>query len=151
MPRKRRSADAGVRWTIRSVTVRERDKDRYGRMVGEVILPDGRSLNREMVRQGCACWYSRYAPHDDELARLEAEARAAHRGLRSQPGAVPPSEWRKGTVVSPTLGVIGNRKSHVYHQPNCRGAGVMKAEKRITFASATDAEVAGYRRAGDCR
>src|SRR3954462_7601792 len=29
------------------VTVKERDRDRYGRTVAEVILPDGRSLNKE--------------------------------------------------------------------------------------------------------
>jgi len=28
--------------------------DRYGRTVGEVILPDGRSLNNELVRAGYA-------------------------------------------------------------------------------------------------
>ncbi len=38
----------------KQVTVRERDKDRYGRTVAEVILPDGRSLNGEMVRNGMA-------------------------------------------------------------------------------------------------
>jgi endonuclease YncB( thermonuclease family) len=43
----------------KTVTVRPRDTDRYGRTVAEVILPDGRSLNREMVRQGMAWWYRR--------------------------------------------------------------------------------------------
>ena len=32
------------------VIIRARDTDRYGRTVAEVILPDGRSMNREMVR-----------------------------------------------------------------------------------------------------
>src|SRR4051812_3638778 len=36
----------------RTVTVRPRELDRYGRTVADVILPDGRSLNREMVGQG---------------------------------------------------------------------------------------------------
>jgi micrococcal nuclease len=36
------------------VTVLVRDTDRYGRMVGEVLLPDGRSLNQELVRAGLA-------------------------------------------------------------------------------------------------
>jgi micrococcal nuclease len=31
-----------------------KDTDRYGRAVAEVILPDGRSLNREMVWAGAA-------------------------------------------------------------------------------------------------
>src|SRR5262249_17765057 len=41
----------------KTVTIRVRDKDRYGRTVAEVILPDGRSMNREMVRRGMAWWY----------------------------------------------------------------------------------------------
>jgi micrococcal nuclease len=41
----------------KTVTIKERDKDRYGRTVAEVILPDGRSMNHEMVREGMAWWY----------------------------------------------------------------------------------------------
>ena len=69
----------------KQVTVRVRDKDRYGRTVAEVILPDGRSLNHELVKDGLAWWYRSYAPTDTELARLESEARTAKRGLWSQP------------------------------------------------------------------
>jgi endonuclease YncB( thermonuclease family) len=38
----------------KTVTIIERDKDRYGRTVTDVSLADGRSLNREMVRNGLA-------------------------------------------------------------------------------------------------
>ena len=38
----------------KTVTVQAVDRDRYGRTVGEVLLPDGRSLNRELVRAGFA-------------------------------------------------------------------------------------------------
>jgi endonuclease YncB( thermonuclease family) len=37
-----------------TVTVRVRDTDRYGRLVVEVILSDGQSLNRELVQAGIA-------------------------------------------------------------------------------------------------
>src|SRR3954447_22575535 len=37
----------------------------------------------------------KYAPHDRDLARREGEARAAKRGLWSQPGAIPRWDWRK--------------------------------------------------------
>ena len=37
-----------------TVTVLVHDTDRYGRLVGEVQLPDGRSLNQELVRAGLA-------------------------------------------------------------------------------------------------
>ncbi len=77
------------------VRVEPTDRDRRGRLVAEVILPDGRDLNRELVRAGLAWWFRRDAPKDQELARLEAEARAAHRGLGVDPHPVPPWEWRR--------------------------------------------------------
>ena len=36
----------------KNVTVKPTDTDRYGRTVADVMLPDGRSLNQEMVRGG---------------------------------------------------------------------------------------------------
>jgi micrococcal nuclease len=133
----------------KQVTVREMDADRYGRTVAEVILPDGKSLNRELVRGGYAWWFSKYAPADRELAALQAEAKAAKRGLWSQPNPVPPWEWRK--AMPATAGVIGNRRSMIYHAANCRGAASMSEKNRVTFASREEAEKAGYRKAGDCR
>ncbi len=38
----------------KTVTVQILDRDRYGHTVGEVLLADGRSLNRELVRTGFA-------------------------------------------------------------------------------------------------
>jgi len=73
----------------RLVTVRVKDIDAYGRIVGEVILPDGRSLGEELVRAGLAWWHRRYSD-DSALARLEGEARAAGRGLWRQTDPVPP-------------------------------------------------------------
>jgi endonuclease YncB( thermonuclease family) len=80
----------------KQVTVQVRDVDRYGRIVGEVLLSGGRSLNRELVTAGLAWWYRRYAPEDEELARLELEARDAKRGLWGERQPVPPWEFRRG-------------------------------------------------------
>ncbi len=77
-----------------TVTVEVVDRDRYGRTVADVLLPDGRSLNRELVRAGFAWWYRRYAPDDETLKQLEHEARAARRGLWADAEPVPPWEWR---------------------------------------------------------
>ncbi|MEE8301187.1 MAG: thermonuclease family protein [Candidatus Tectomicrobia bacterium] len=77
-----------------TVTVRDLGQDRYGRTVGEVILPEGRSLNHELVKAGFAWWYRRYAPEDDTLKQLEQEAREAKRGLWVDAKSVPPWEWR---------------------------------------------------------
>jgi endonuclease YncB( thermonuclease family) len=60
------------------VIVRVRDIDRYRRTVGEVILPDGRNLNQELVHAGFAWWYRQFAKRDALLPALEQE-----RGRRS--------------------------------------------------------------------
>ncbi len=78
----------------KEVTVKDHGLDRYGRTIGDVLLPDGRVLNRELVKAGFAWWYRRYAPDDETLAQLEREARGAQRGLWADPHAVPPWEWR---------------------------------------------------------
>lgn len=80
----------------KTVTVRVSDRDRYGRLVGEVILPDGRSLNHELVSAGLAWWYRQYAPDDELLRAKEAEAREGRKGLWSEPNPVPPWDWRRG-------------------------------------------------------
>ena len=134
----------------KAVTIIERDVDRYGRIVAEVILPDGRSLNRELVGEGAAWWYRKYATADKVLAQLEAAARQDRRGLWSQSAPVPPWEWRKGGGPSPATGVIANRRSHIYQRPHCPAAGRLKEDNRVMFVTPTAAEAAGYRRAGDC-
>jgi len=80
----------------KTVKIITRDKDRYGRIVGEVILPDGRSLNSELVKAGLAWWYRQYAKNDAELERLEKEAKEAKRGLWADKEPMAPWSWRKG-------------------------------------------------------
>jgi endonuclease YncB( thermonuclease family) len=62
-------------------------------LVAAVILPDGRSLNEELLRQGMAWWYCAYSTHP-ALGQLEEQARAAHVGLWADPHPVAPWEWR---------------------------------------------------------
>ncbi len=78
----------------KTVTVQDHGRYRYGRTIGEVILPDGRVLNHEMAKAGFAWWYRRYAPDDGTLAQLEADAKAAKRGLWADPNPLPPWAWR---------------------------------------------------------
>lgn len=78
----------------KDVTVEEHGRDKYGRTLGEVILPDDRSLNRELVRRGHAWQYRKYS-NDSELERLEREARRSRHGLWKDDDAVPPWEYRK--------------------------------------------------------
>ena len=70
--------------------------DRYGRTVGEVYADDV-CVGCELLREGHAWAYRRYTKSKVLLA-LEAEARAARRGLWSLPETeqVPPWDWRHG-------------------------------------------------------
>lgn len=68
-------------------------KDRYDRELAEVFLPDGRSLNRELVAAGYAWWFRRYSA-DRTLETLEQTARLARRGLWADENPVPPWDFR---------------------------------------------------------
>jgi micrococcal nuclease len=90
----------------KTVKIRVRDIDRYHRIVAEIILPDGRMLNHEIVKSGLAWWYRKYARSDSELHRLETEAREAKRGLWADPDPVPPWTWRKEKTATHALGSL---------------------------------------------
>ncbi|HWR98044.1 MAG TPA: thermonuclease family protein [Candidatus Methanoperedens sp.] len=78
----------------RPVRLDGKGKDKYDRTLAEVFLPDGRSLNRELVSAGCAWWFRRHSA-DPDLEKREREARAARRGLWADPAPQPPWEWRE--------------------------------------------------------
>ena len=79
----------------KDVTVQTHGHDKYKRILGDVILPDGTYLNQELVKEGWCWWYRKYAPGDTTLERLESEAREGRMGLWVDPQPVPPWEWRK--------------------------------------------------------
>ena len=66
----------------------------YMRVLAEVRLAAGTNVNHELVKAGWCMWFRKYAPDDLVLEALEAEARAARRGLWVVPSPVPPWEWR---------------------------------------------------------
>jgi micrococcal nuclease len=78
----------------RTVRLEAKGKDKYDRTLAEVFLPDGRSLNRELVSAGCAWWFRRYST-DPDLEARERQARAARRGLWADPEPVPPWDFRE--------------------------------------------------------
>lgn len=87
----------------RRVRLDLRGKDKYGRELAEVLLPDGRSLNRELVSSGCAWWFRRHS-NDRDLEARERQARAARRGLWADPNPVPPWDFRETRRGAPRVG-----------------------------------------------
>lgn len=56
-------------------------KDKYGRTIADVLLPDGTNVNHQLVKDGWCWWYRKYAPGNTVLQKLEKEAREAKKGL----------------------------------------------------------------------
>lgn len=80
----------------RSATVEVIDKDRYGRIVGKVLVAgQSESVNKQLLRKGLAWVYDAYV-EDFSLNSLENLARNAKLGLWSSTNPMPPWEWRKG-------------------------------------------------------
>lgn len=74
------------------VRVVDRGNDRYGRMIGEVLV-GGINVNRLQVKKGMAWVYEKYNT-DPTLPPLELAARSAKLGLWADSAAVPPWEFR---------------------------------------------------------
>ena len=79
----------------RVVTVRVTDRDRYGRLVGWIVLENGSTAQELLIEAGLAWWYREYAPDARRLRAAEEDARVASRGLWEQDDPTPPWEWRR--------------------------------------------------------
>lgn len=70
----------------KTVSVRHTGKfDRYGRLLGEIILPDGRTLNKELLRRGYAVHFKKYSS-SQEYAALENLAKSKKIGIWKNEG-----------------------------------------------------------------
>ena len=83
----------------RAVAVESNKLDRYGRVIGKVLV-DGQDANLVQVRRGCGWHYKQYQNEqslDDRLSYNAAEetARSGRVGLWADPSPMPPWEWRK--------------------------------------------------------
>lgn len=146
----------------KTIIIDVRDVDRDGRPIANVLLPDGRNLNHELVKEGLAWWFFKYST-DETLRLLEIEARDAKRGLWADPIPIPPWVFRKiqhktvpelsdfqypGTIPS---GVICNKRSKACRHANCKKYDAMRDQKNIiTLETAEEAEKTGYHMANDC-
>jgi endonuclease YncB( thermonuclease family) len=77
------------------VSVRFKEVDRYGRIVGTIWI-DGEDINRRMLRDGMAWHYSLF-DKTPEYAEAERLAREKKRGLWIERNPVDPHHFRKMT------------------------------------------------------
>ena len=78
----------------RRVEVPTRGVDAHGRLLGGLLLPDGRDVSAWMVSQGHA-WSPRFRRHPGPYAQQQREAQANRAGLFADPAAVEPWVFRK--------------------------------------------------------
>lgn len=74
-------------------------KDRYGRIIGKVMMPWG-DVNRAQLKAGMAWHYKHYARDQSATDRLlyaedEAQAKRLRKGLWSDGNPIPPWDWRR--------------------------------------------------------
>lgn len=74
------------------VQVKKTGVDKYGRTLGYVIA-NGMEVNARMISDGYAWHFAKYNT-EERLTKLEESAKAAKRGLWSEPNPVPPWEFR---------------------------------------------------------
>ena len=84
----------------KTATVAVSKIDDYGRSIGTVTV-GGVNVEAEQVRRGLA-WVYRHYSHDARLLALEAEAKAARRGLWADANPIPPWDWRHSGNVGKT-------------------------------------------------
>jgi micrococcal nuclease len=115
--------------------------DPHGRLLAYVILPDGRCVNGELLRAGYACVYrpSKGFRRLEEFLLLQREAIHQRRGMW---GACP---------VKAAESYIGNRKSFVFHRPECPLGKKTAARERISFADRWAGLDQGYRPCRYCK
>jgi len=100
----------------RVATVKSSKLDRYGRVIGKVLIDD-RDVNLEQIRRGCGWHYKKYQNEqslDDRLSYNSAEesARASKIGLWADNNPIPPWDFRKAKLKQPV-----KTASHLPHPP----------------------------------
>lgn len=83
----------------KELVIREKNKDRYGRVVA-VVYVDGININEAMLRQGWA-WHFKQFDNNRDWNELEKNARLARIGLWADPAPVAPWKYRRGYKAPP--------------------------------------------------
>lgn len=146
---------------LQSVTVEGNKIDRYGRLVGKVLVIN-KDVNLALVQLGLAWHFKKYDSEQTvqdrkAYALAEVEARTARLNLWSYPNPIAPWDYREGIV--PTGGVIpsnergqviGNKNSKIYHVPGCQSYSKVSEKNRVYFRNEREALSAGFRKAKNC-
>ncbi len=135
------------------------DRDRYGRLLRYVILPDGTDFDAQLIAQGYALEYTYAKPYQRQSAYRAAEsvATTTDRGLWSAEScsaaktsvAAPPTGAAAGCDIK---GNISSKGDKIYHQPGDSSYAetvITESKGERFFCSVADAVAAGWRAANN--
>lgn len=128
---------------VRVLPLSGSSKDRYERLIAELVLPSGESLNELVLREGMGSFYAHKDLPDQLVKRLTAAQKEA---LDKRAGC-----WRHVLSLPEARATyVGNRNSNRFFSLDClRDARVAK-RNQVRFADLEAAFRAGYAPARPC-
>ncbi len=116
-----------------------RERDHYGRLLGELYFPNGTSVSEILISEGFAlvCYYEGSGKFFERYLEVQKTAIKKRKGLFSYLD-------RDLSQVS----FIGNKNSRRFHHPDCKEA--QRIKKRIIFKNLEEALEAGYCPSREC-
>jgi endonuclease YncB( thermonuclease family) len=127
----------------KTITVETKGTDKYGRLLGEIRLSDGRNLNHELVERGLAWWYWRCSK-DLQLAALEAQAKNARSGLWADAHQIAPWDFRRpsghqspGDTIETSEAVASVPRSSGVEKAGSSPAGTVQKNEKTVYITRT--------------
>lgn len=120
-----------------------RGVDRFGRLLGDLVLPDGASVRERLLAEGAVFvfWHRDLTPGETApLLPLQRQAMRQGRGFWPRLLALP----------QPARPYVGNRASHRFHAPDCPEAGRISRRNRVALPDLAAAFEGGFSPAREC-
>ncbi len=117
--------------------------DRFGRLLGDLVLPDGTSVTEALLAQGTVFvfWHRDMAEADfGRLLALQRRAMGEGRGMWPRLLAGPP----------PARPYVGNANSRRFHAGDCPEAARISPRNRVSLSGLTQAFERGFAPAREC-
>ena len=118
-------------------------KDRFGRLLGDLVLPDGASAAERQIAEGAAfCFWFDDVPRElaDRLLAAQRRAMAAGKGFWPRILALP----------RPAVPFVGNAASRRFHAPGCPDGARISRRNRVLLPTLADAFGRGFAPAREC-
>ena len=127
------------RWL--NLELAENSRDHYGRLLAYVFLEDGTFVNGELVQQGYA-HLTRRQPrvhYWERLLNLQRQALKKKKGIWSLP------------VTKPEKHYLGNKRSWVFHRPDCPFGLKTAGHNRVFFENRYEPLYQGFSPGSRCK